>query len=149
MQKAHGKENKKQRSLVSVLADDVSDSEDDFPINDLPLMTKRSAIQRLPFSNSPVKRNALVVTQGKGHIRKPQYDPVTHQKQRCSNAERHDKLQPEYSAHKSASRTVRRVSICECCGITRPCIDGSLARDEDGGRRRQRRRCTRPYRGVI
>ena len=27
--------------------------------------------------------------------------------------------------------------MSECCGITRPRIDGSLARDEDGGRRRQ------------
>ena len=32
---------------------------------------------------------------------------------------------------------------------TRPCIDGSLARDEDGGRRLQRRRCTRPYEESI
>ena len=43
---------------------------------------------------------------------------------------------------------VRRESTCECGGITRLCIDGSLARDEDGGRRRQRRRCTRQYQGV-
>ena len=31
----------------------------------------------------------------------------------------------------------RSVLMSECCGITRPHIDGSLARDEDGGRRRQ------------
>ena len=105
MQRPQGKENKEQRSLVPVVDNDISDSEDDFPLNDLPLTTKRSAVQRLPFSNSPVKRNALVVTRGKGHIRKPQsrYDPVTHQKQWWSNAERHDKLQSEYSAHKSAT----------------------------------------------
>ena len=103
MQRAHGKENKKQRSLVPVIDNDISDSEDDFPLNDLPLTTKRSAVQRLPFSNSPVKRNALVVTQGKGHIRKPQYDPVTNQKQRWSNAERHNKLRSEFSSHKSAT----------------------------------------------
>ena len=103
MQKTHGKENKKQRSLVPVFAKSVSDSEDDFPITDSPLKTKQSAVQRLPNSNSLVERNALVVTQGKGHIHKPLYDPVTHQKQLWSNAERHDKLRSEYSAQNSAT----------------------------------------------
>ena len=41
----------------------------------------------------------------------------------------------------------RWVLMSECCGITRPLIDGSLARNEDGGRRRQWRR-TRLDRGV-
>ena len=63
MQKIHVKENKKQRSLVAVSTDDVSDSDNDFLLNDSPLVTKRSAVQTLPFSNSPVKRNAMVVTQ--------------------------------------------------------------------------------------
>ena len=103
MQRVHGKENKKQRSLVLTSVDEISDSEDDFPITDSPLKTKRSAVQRLPFSNSPVKRNALVVTQGKGNIRKPSYNPLKHQQQRWSDAERHDKLRSEYSAHKNAS----------------------------------------------
>ena len=103
MRKANGKENKKQRSLVPVFADRVTDSEDDSPITDSPLKTKRSAVQRLPFSNSLVKRNALVVTQGKGNISKPLYDPVTHQKQRWANVERHNKLRWEYYAHKSAT----------------------------------------------
>ena len=105
MQKIHVKENKKQRSLVAVSTDDVSDSDNDFLLNDSPLVTKRSAVQTLPFSNSPVKRNALVETQGKGHIHKQLYDPVMHQKQRWSNAERHDnlKLRLEFSAHKSAT----------------------------------------------
>ena len=47
MQKAHGKENKKQRSLVRVFAMSLTDSEDDFPITDSPLKTKRSVVQRL------------------------------------------------------------------------------------------------------
>ena len=101
MQKHKGKENKEQRSLVPYDSNDVSDYEDDFPLNDLPLSTKRSAVKRLPFSNSPVKRNALAVTQGKGHIRKQQYDPVTNQKQRWSTAERHEMLRSDYTAHKS------------------------------------------------
>ena len=95
MQRAQGKENKKKRSLVPVDSNDISDSEDDFPLNDLPLSTKQSAVQRLPFSNSLVKRNALVVTQGRGHIRKPQYDAVTNQEQRWTTAERHDKLRSD------------------------------------------------------
>ena len=76
MQKARGKENRKQRSLVPTSNCEPSDSEDDFPITDSPLKTKRSAVQIFPFSNSPVKRNALVVTQG--NIRKPIYNPLTH-----------------------------------------------------------------------
>ena len=79
MQKARGKENRKQRSLVPTLNCELSDSEDDFPINDSPLKSKRSAVQRLPFSNSPVKRNALVVTQG--NIRESNYNPLKHQQQ--------------------------------------------------------------------
>ena len=41
MQKAHGKENKKQRSLVPISVNEISDSGDDFPITDSPLKTKR------------------------------------------------------------------------------------------------------------
>ena len=103
MQKAHGKENKKQRSLVCVFDKSVSDSEDDFPITDSSLKTKRLGVQRLPFSNSPVKRNALVVTQSKGSIRKQLHNPVKHQQQLWSDMERHDKLRSEYSAHKNAT----------------------------------------------
>ena len=90
LQRAQGKENKEQRSLVPVDSNDISHSEDDFPINDLFLSTKRQAVKRLPFSNSLVKCNVLVVNQGKGHIRKSHYDPVTNQKQRWSTAERHE-----------------------------------------------------------
>ena len=98
MQRAH----KEQRSLVPVDSNDISDSEDDFPLNDLPLSTKWLAVKRLPFSNSPVKHNAFVVTHGKGHIRKACYDPVTNQKQRWSAVERHEKLRLDYTAHQSA-----------------------------------------------
>ena len=46
MQRAHGKENKKQRSLVPVCDEDITDSGNDFLPNILPLVTKRSAAQR-------------------------------------------------------------------------------------------------------
>ena len=45
MQRAHGKENKKQRSLVPC-DEDITDSGNDFLPNILPLVTKRSAAQR-------------------------------------------------------------------------------------------------------
>ena len=45
MQRAQGKENKEQRSLVVVVDSDISDSDDDFPLNDLPLSTKRLAVK--------------------------------------------------------------------------------------------------------
>ena len=83
MQSAHNKENKKQRSLVPVLVDEVSDSEDDILPDDAPIPMKQPAVKRLPFSNSPVKRNELVVTQGKGRIRKPCYNPIANQKPWC------------------------------------------------------------------
>ena len=67
MQKASGKENRKQRSLV-YRSVGLSESEDDVPIPLSPLKTKRLAVQRLTFNSSPA-RNALVVTQG--NIRKP------------------------------------------------------------------------------
>ena len=82
MKKARGKENKKQRSIVPI-AGDMSDSEEDFPDTVSPLKTKRSAVQRLPFSNSPGKLNVVVATQGK--VRK--YDPM--KQQRNHDAERH------------------------------------------------------------
>ena len=53
MQRAQGKENKEQRSLVLITArDDVSDSEDDKPLSIDVL--KESAVKS-PFSNSQVK----------------------------------------------------------------------------------------------
>ena len=102
MQRAQGKENKEQRSLVPVDSNDISDSEDDLPLDDLHLSTKRPAVKRLPFSKSQVKRNALVVTQGKGQISKSRYGPVTNQKQRWSAAERQEKPRLDYTAHQSA-----------------------------------------------
>ena len=72
MQGTDDKENKAvQRSLVPVRGE-VSDSDDDqaFSIKEI----KRPAVKRLPFSNSPVKRN--VVMKSKGDIRKPRYDPI-------------------------------------------------------------------------
>ena len=100
MQRAQGKENKEQRSLISITArDDVSDSEDDKPLSIDVL--KKSAVKRLPFSNSPVKRNALVVTQVKGNIRKQRYDPVSNQKQRWSGADRRERLCLDYASHQS------------------------------------------------
>ena len=98
MKKARGKENRKQRSLVPI-ACELSDSEDDLPVTVSPLKTKRSAVQRLPFSNSPSpgKRNVVVTTQG--NVRK--YDPM--KQQRNHDAERHDKLWSEYTAHRMAS----------------------------------------------
>ena len=100
MQKARGKENRKQRSLMPCSVD-LSDSEDDVPTTVSPLKTKRSAVHRLTFSSSPAKRNTGVVTQG--IIRKPIYNPLKHQQQRGSDAERHDKLRSEYATHKMAS----------------------------------------------
>ena len=100
MQRAQGKENKEQRSLVLITArDDVSDSEDDKPLSIDVL--RKSVVKRLPFSNSPVKHNALVVMKGKGDIRKPRYDPLSHQKQQGSTADRHDKLRLDYASHQS------------------------------------------------
>ena len=103
MHRAQGKDNKKQRSLVPVTArDDVSDSEDDKPLSiDMP---KRLAVKRLPFSNSPVIRNVLVVTQAKGNIREPCYDPVSNQKppRRWSSADRRERLRFDYASHQGA-----------------------------------------------
>ena len=96
MKKARVKENKKQGSLVPI-ADDISDSEEDFPDTVSPLKTKRSAVQRLPFSNSPGKRNVVMAIMGKPR----KYDPM-HQ-QRNHDAVLHDKLRSEYTAHKMAS----------------------------------------------
>ena len=75
MQGTDDKENKSvQLSLVPVRGE-VSDSDDDlaFSIKE----TKRQAVKRLPFSNSQVKRNTLVVMKSKGEIRKPRYDPIS------------------------------------------------------------------------
>ena len=96
MKKARGTENRKQRSIVPT-ACELSESEDDLPVTVSPLKTKRSAVQRLPFSNSPGKRNVVVATQG--NVRK--YDPM--KQQRNHDAERHDKLRSEYTAHRMAS----------------------------------------------
>ena len=100
MKKARGKENRKQRSLVPI-ACDLSDSEDDPPVTISPLKTKRSAVQRLPFSSSPGKRNVVVATQG--NVRKSKYDPMKQQQQRSLDAERHDRLRSEYATHRMAS----------------------------------------------
>ena len=129
--------NKKHHSLVPIPArDDASDSEDDKPLSlDV---RKKSAVKRLPFGNSPVKRNALVVTQAKGNIHKTRYDPVSNQKQRWSSADRSERLlciTPGCVVWLSA----------KCGGTARQCIDGSLARDEDGGGNRLRRRRTSPF----
>ena len=80
----------------------ISDSEDDVPL--LTNMSKLLAVKRLPFSNSQVKRNALVVThwQVKGNIRKPRYDPVSNQKQRKAAEDRHDQQRLDYASHQSA-----------------------------------------------
>ena len=101
MKKARGKENRKQRSLVLIANSELSDSEDDLPITDSPLNTKRLAVQRLPFSSSQAKRNVVVATQG--NIRKSKYDPLQQQQQRGRDAERHDKLRSEYATHRMAS----------------------------------------------
>ena len=77
MKKARGKGNRKQRSLVPISRSELSDSEDDLPIADSPLKTKRSAVQRLPFSSSPGKRNVMVATQG--NVRKSKFDPMKQQ----------------------------------------------------------------------
>ena len=96
MKKPRGKENKKQFSLV-LIADEMSDSEEDFPDTVSPLKTKRSAVQRLPFSNSPGTRNVVMATKGKPR----KYDPM--QQQRDHDAVLRDKLRSEYTAHKMAS----------------------------------------------
>ena len=79
---------------------EVSDSDDDlaFAIKE----ARRLAVKRLPFSNSPVKRNSLVVMQGKGDIRKPRYDPTSNQRQQRSAADRHDRLRLDYASLQSA-----------------------------------------------
>ena len=100
MQGTQDKENTDlQRSLAHVTGE-VSDSDDDlaFSINE----AKRPAVKRLPFSNSPVKRNALVLMPSKGDIRKPRYDPISNQKQRRPVADRHDRLRLDYASHQSA-----------------------------------------------
>ena len=87
-----------QRSLVPVRGE-VSDSDDDLALTAHD--SKRQAVKRLPFSNSQVKHNALVVTQSKGNIRKPRYDPISNQKLRKAAADRHDKLRSDYASHQS------------------------------------------------
>ena len=37
-------------------------------------------VRRMPFGDSPVKRNTLVVQQAQGTVRKVRYDPGPHQK---------------------------------------------------------------------
>ena len=60
MQRAHGKVNKKQRSFDPTSVDEISDSEDDFPITDSPLKTKQSALTRQSreFHAATVRSNA-------------------------------------------------------------------------------------------
>ena len=99
MQRTQVQETKEQRSLVPVMAE-VSDSEDDVPI--LTHEPKRLAVKILPFSNSPVTRNALVVTQCKGNTRKQRYDPISNQKQRKAAADLHDKVRSDFASHQCA-----------------------------------------------
>ena len=69
MQGTEDKESKALQMSVVHVRGEASYSDDDlaFSIKE----TKRPAVKRLPFSNSQVKRNALVVMKSKGDIRKP------------------------------------------------------------------------------
>ena len=100
MQGTNDKENEAVQLSTVHVRGEVSDSDDDlaFSIKE----AKRQAVNRLPFSNSPVKRNVLVVMNSKGDIRKPRYDAISNQKQQWSAADRHDKLRLDYAAHQSA-----------------------------------------------
>ena len=106
MQGTEDKENETnkvvQRSLVSILnGNNVSDSDEE--VEHAIKNMKRSAVKRLPFGNSQVKCNALVVnTQSKGNIRKQHYDPITYQKLRKEDTERHDRPRANHTWHASA-----------------------------------------------
>ena len=73
------KENKPMQKSLAPVSGEVSYSDDDlaFAIKE----TKRPAVKKLPFSNSPVKSNALVVMKSKGDIHKPRYDLISNMKQ--------------------------------------------------------------------
>ena len=97
MQGTDDKENKAVQLSVVPVRGEVSNLA--FSIKE----AKRPAVsKRLPYSNSPVKRNALVAMKSKGDIRKPCYDPIPNQKQQWSAADRHDRLRLDYASHQSA-----------------------------------------------
>ena len=96
---ADDKENKALQLSVVPVRCEVSDLDDDLAFSIK--VTKRLAVKRLPFSNSPVKRNALVVMKSKGDIRKPRYDPISNQKQQGSTADRHNRLRLDHASHQS------------------------------------------------
>ena len=100
-----------QLSTVHVRGE-VSDSDDDlaFSIKE----AKRPAVKRLPFSNSQVKRNTLVVMKSKGEIRKPRYDPISNQNQQRI-------ITTGYAWTMHRIRVLCMVT-CECGGMTRPHI---------------------------
>ena len=103
MQGTEDKENETdkvvQRSLVPIsYSNDFSDSNDE--VEHTIKNIKRSAVKRLPFGNSLVKRNTLVVnTQNKGNIHKPHlnYDAIAFQKLLKEQMERHDKLRANHA----------------------------------------------------
>ena len=78
MQGTRDKENKDLQRSLAPISGEVSNSGDAlaFSIKE----PKRPAVKRHPFSNNPVKRNALVVTQNKGNFRKQRYDPISYQR---------------------------------------------------------------------
>ena len=60
-----------------------------------------AAKQRLPFSDTPGKRNVSLVPQVKGTIRKPRYDPVPHQSKR-SPMDHRVRLRSDSSSRRAA-----------------------------------------------
>ena len=60
-----------------------------------------AAKQRLPFSDTPGKRNVSLVSQAKGTIRKPRYDPVPHQSKR-SPMDHRVRLRSDSSSRRAA-----------------------------------------------
>ena len=56
---------------------------------------KKPVVRRMPLSDSPVKRNALVVQQAKGTICKVRYDPGPHQK--GWSGDRRARTRPDYA----------------------------------------------------
>ena len=60
-----------------------------------------AAKQRLPFSETPGKRNVSLVPQAKGTIRKPRYDPVPHQSKR-SPMDHRVRLRSDSSSRRAA-----------------------------------------------
>ena len=61
-----------------------------------------AAKQRLPFSDTPVKRNASLVPQVKGTIRKPRYEPGPHQ-MKWSPLDQRVRLRSDSSSRRAAT----------------------------------------------